>query len=116
MFDPRLINNIVGFLDLEKPFRIVIKPTIDKYTAAEYISLYRKNKLIQHRITIAVSEFSDSNGRSFESLIAHEFVHAWQEEWVKERKHHGKHFIKMARALETELGLSDIYIPGIDIG
>ena len=112
MRNPNLIEDLVRYLDLEIPYRIIIKPSLKSGCCGEYVEMRRKGKLIQHRISLAADSFIE---RSFESLIAHELIHAWQVEWTKETEHHGKEFKRMARNIEQEFGIPSIFIQGTDI-
>jgi predicted SprT family Zn-dependent metalloprotease len=51
--------------------------------------------------------------RDFNTLLAHELIHAWQEE-NRKAETHGKHFKKLAKQLESQFGFTEIYIKGID--
>ena len=100
----------INFLGLKKPvkIKIVTKPYI--HADAEYLPLYNsKGKLKSHKIWI----YTINNTREFNTLLAHELIHAWQEEKQK-TEIHGKHFIKYARKMETHFKLKEIYIPNID--
>ena len=112
MKNPNLIEDLVRYLDLEIPYRIIIKPKLSDNACGEYVEMRRKGKLFQHRVTLGADWF---NQRSFESLVAHELIHAWQVEWTTEKKHHGKEFRRMARNIEQEFGIPNVFIKGVDI-
>lgn len=106
-----LIRQTIGFLGIQKPYKIVLKPTL-KGNAAEYYEMRRKGRLVSHLIRISIDNLQ-TDRRCLDTLIAHEFIHAWQaENDIVEI--HGKQFRKMARGLGNVLGLEDIYIRGID--
>lgn len=102
----------IKFLGLKKPVNLRIITRKNKWADAEYEPDYsdKTGKLKQHLITV----YYKDNTRDFETLIAHELIHAWQEE-NKAQETHGKHFIKYARKMEKHFGLSEIYIPDIDL-
>jgi hypothetical protein len=67
--------------------------------------------LIQHNITISLER---DPHRNLESLIAHELIHAWQEE-NSIADFHGKPFQKMAKRLQKyNRNLTDVYIASLD--
>lgn len=109
-----LRNNIVlacvDILGISRPYSVKIISKTKKDTEAEYIARYsEKHKRLTHDIRVYLGE----NTRPLESLIAHEFIHAWQEEKGL-TEIHGKYFRKIARELEEAFNLPDIYIKGID--
>ncbi len=101
----------VEYLGLKKPFSVEIKSRKKKDCDAAYWGLYNeKGNLKSHLIRVYLG---NNSNRSLETLIAHELIHAWQEEkGLKEI--HGPEFIKMARKMEYKFCLSNIYIPEID--
>lgn len=107
MFD---ILEIVKYLGLKKPFDIQIKSRKHKNMDAAYWALNRKGKLVSHLIRVYTG---NDSARSLECLIAHELIHAWQEE-NNILEIHGTKFIKMAEKIEYKFGISNIYIPGVD--
>lgn len=106
------LNDYIKFLGLQKPVVVRIKTRKNKndYDAL-YESFYseRTEKLLEHRITIYTQESS----RSFEVLLAHELIHAWQEENSK-AEIHGRHFKKWAKKMNEYFGLQNVYIRGVD--
>lgn len=101
----------IEFLGLKKPVNIRIITKCNKWAEAEYEPSYsdKTGKLKEHLITV----YYKDNSRDFETLIAHELIHAWQQE-NKKWETHGPAFIKYARRMETHFGLREVYIPGID--
>ena len=101
----------IKFLGLKKPVNLRIITKKNKWADAEYEPEYTdKGKLREHLITI----YYRDNTRDLDVLIAHELIHAWQEE-NKAQETHGKYFIKYARKMEKHFGLSEVYIPNIDL-
>jgi hypothetical protein len=106
------LYDYIKFLGLKKPINLRIITKKNRWADAEYEGEYsdKTGKLIAHNITV----YFKNNSRDFETLIAHELIHAWQEE-NKKSETHGKYFIKYARKMEKEFNLSEIYIEGIDL-
>ena len=105
------IIECVKILKLARPFKIEIVSASNPKMDAAYWPKYSEKKL---KLTHMIRVYLGQSARSLETLIAHEFIHAWQEE-NKLSEYHGPEFIRMARKLEYKLGLSEIYIPGTDI-
>jgi len=102
----------IDYLGLEKPVTIkIITKRVPFSADAEYIGRYNnKGKLKEHKIWIYVY----ANTRKFNTLLAHELIHAWQEENSK-TEIHGKYFRKYAKKMEKHFNLKDIYLKAIDI-
>jgi hypothetical protein len=105
------LNDFTKFLGLKKPVVVRINTRKNKHYDGLYLPHYsdKTGKLLEHRITIYTRE----SGRSFEVLLAHELIHAWQEENSK-AEIHGKHFKKWAIKMNEYFDLQDIYIKGVD--
>ena len=101
----------IKFLGLKKPVNLKIITRKNRWADAEYEPEYseKTGKLKEHKITI----FFKDNCRDFETLLAHELIHAWQEE-NKKSETHGEFFIKYAKKMEKEFNLKEIYIDGVD--
>lgn len=110
-----LVLETTRFLNIQKPWKIVIKPYLKTESAAEYYEMRRKKKLVSHLIRINLECMGYENARSLDSLIVHEFIHAWQAENSIQESDHGPEFQKMARILETHLSVPRIYLPDTDI-
>lgn len=107
-----LITEVIGFLRLQKPYRITLKPRVYKDNRAVYWGVYRKGVLVRHNIQIGLVGI-DTDQRNLETLITHEFIHAWQEEnGIKEI--HGKEFIKKSLQIEKLFGIPNIYLKEFD--
>lgn len=106
------LYDYIKFLGLKKPVNLRIITKKNRWADAEYEGEYsdKTGKLIAHNITV----YFKNNSRDFETLIAHELIHAWQEE-NKKHETHGKHFIKYARKMEKQFNLKEIYIEGVDL-
>lgn len=106
-----LIRQTIGFLELRKPYKIVLKPSL-KGNAAEYYQMMRKGRLVSHLIRVSINNL-ETDSRDLNTLIVHEFIHAWQAE-NNISEIHGREFRKMAKTLGNVLNLENIYIKGID--
>lgn len=110
-----LIAKTIGFLRLQKPYKIVIKPKLKGGASAEYYEMRRKGKLVSHLIRINVENMFASNARSLDSLIVHEFIHAWQAEYNIQEPDHGPQFQDTAAFLGYMLNIENIYLKGTDV-
>ncbi len=101
----------IKFLGLKKPVNLRIITKKNKWADAEYEPEYsdKTGKLREHNITV----YFRDNTRDFETLVAHELIHAWQEE-NRAHETHGPAFIKYARKMEKHFGLREVYIPEVD--
>jgi hypothetical protein len=101
----------IKYLGLKKPVNLRIVTRKNRFADAEYEPEYsdKTGKLKEHNIII----YFKNNCRDFDTLVAHELIHAWQEE-NKKQETHGPFFIKYARKMEKEFNLREIYLPDID--
>ena len=105
-----MILQIIQELALRKPVDIKLTTRSAKI-AALYEPVYSdRGKLKSHKITVFLSE---DNNRSLRVLIAHELIHAWQEEY-KKTDTHGESFRETAEYIEDVFGLGGIYDPECD--
>lgn len=104
--------DIIQNLELTKPVKIKFAKKCHKYWDADYSPKFNKwGELVCHHIKIYNNR---DRTRSIPTLIAHELIHAWQEE--KELADiHGKPFQKMAHKLNKAFPeLEPIYNPDMD--
>jgi uncharacterized protein YeaC (DUF1315 family) len=106
------LYDFIKYLGLKKPVNLRIITRKNRWADAEYEAEYsdKTGKLKEHKITV----YFKNNSRELDTLIAHELIHAWQEEH-KKTETHGEYFIKYARKMEKDFGLTEIYIEGIDL-
>ena len=110
------LNEFVKYLGLTRPYKIEIKSRKHKSMDAGYIALYSdggKGTLHSHLIRVYAGNIRRNNSRNLETIIAHELIHAWQEEMSIDEIH-GPMFIKMAKSMDTIFDLPNIYMPDID--
>lgn len=111
------IHRIVKFLELTKPFKIQITSKPNDNATAKYWGLYEnggKGNLHSHRIMVYAGNQKVKGERSIETLIVHELIHAWQEEYGFEDIH-GDSFQEMAARVSKKFDIPELYLPGIDI-
>lgn len=72
----------------------------------------RMGQLRGHKITVYMPTLA-ADTRNVDTILAHELIHAWQEE-KGYNEIHGKQFAKMAVKLSAHLGLRGIFDPTID--
>lgn len=106
-----LMLDIIEELGLKKPVDLTIKTRKAKDCDAFYQPIYsdKNGELKSHRIVVYII----NPERSFETLVAHELIHAWQEENHKQEMH-GDWFQTKAEQLEDIFGLEDIYRSEVD--
>ena len=109
-----LIDYCVEWLGLEKPYTIKLNSKGKRSASAEYRASYnRGGELVSHQITIYLGN-QDTDSRDIETLIAHELIHAFQEEkGIIEI--HGQDFIDVAGLLSMYLETAGIYVGNIYI-
>ena len=106
------LQDYITFLGLTKPVVVRVKTRKNK---KDYDALYQARysdktaKLLEHCITI----YTQNASRDFDTLLAHELIHAWQEEHGK-HEIHGKHFKKYAKKMTEYFGLQEVYIKDVD--
>jgi len=107
----KLLHALIAHMGIKKPVTVTIKTRKGKDADAFYLPHYsdRTAKLIGHKITI----YTEDTSRDFDTLLAHELIHAKQEE-LRVAEIHGKIFKQWASDLETNFGLSEIFIYDID--
>lgn len=108
------IIQFADWLGIKKPYEIEIRSKSHKKMTAAYWGLYtEKGNLSKHLIRVYLGNFTNPDERPLESIIAHEMIHAWQEEnGINEI--HGSQFKNLARWMSLEFKLDYIYIPDID--
>ena len=105
-----MILQILDELAIRKPVDIKLSTRRSKI-AGLYEPIYSDSgRLKSHKITIWLS---GDNNRSLRVLVAHELIHAWQEEY-KKPDIHGDSFQECADYLEDVFGLRGIYDPECD--
>jgi hypothetical protein len=107
-----IVQELKAYLYLDNPVEIVIKSRSKKNADANYWGMYnRKGILKYHLIHIYAGNKSQ---RPLNSIIAHELIHAWQEELGLEETH-GPKFIEAAHNIERDFDLENVYMEEFDI-
>lgn len=103
------IFELIEELEIRKPVDIRLSTRKSKISGL-YDPIYSDSgRLKSHKITI----WLDKDNRPLKTLIAHELIHAWQEE-NKCEDIHGESFRELALYLETRFKLRDIFDPELD--
>lgn len=100
-----IINICINMLSITRPYKIELLSSSNVESDALYWPVYSDKK---GKLTHNIRVYLGNKHRTLEALIAHEFIHAWQEE-QKLIEIHGPKFIAMARELEEHIGISGIY-------
>jgi hypothetical protein len=106
------IESVVRYLELKKPYRVILQSSMRKNAAAYTAHYTSGGKLLRHILKINLENLPHDE-RDLHCLIAHEFIHAWQEE----KGHtdiHGNSFQRMANMMGTDLGIDFLYLPDVD--
>lgn len=114
----KLYQYCVFFLGINAPIRFEYREKIWKGAAGvHWAMVYGNGKIKYHVIKISSSLANSSDTcRYFDSVLAHEFVHAWQAEYKPwKKKSHNKYFQDMAMKLEKFLNSEGFDIKGIYI-
>lgn len=114
----KYLDKMIKFLGIKHKveLRIRRKNKNIRNAAACYEGLYVGVKLVSHRITINGNSILDPDEqRNIKTLIAHELVHAWQEEYRVKGKAHGKRFARKAAYMNMKFRVPNIYRPDFDI-
>jgi predicted SprT family Zn-dependent metalloprotease len=109
-----LIKEMVSDLPILKPYKITLQTSMRK-NAALYTAEYNdKGKLVRHNIKINMENI-EFDMRRLEDLIAHELIHAWQEEnGYSADPPHGPEFAIMAEYVESKWPVQCLYLPDTD--
>lgn len=94
-----LIKECIEILGITKPVDIRLKTRLPrKYKdtrAIHYTWIEDNGDILRHVIQVAMIE----DDRNLETIIAHEFIHAWQAEYKPKDRVHGKGFQNVALTL-----------------
>lgn len=105
----QFIFDLIHELELRKPVDIKLSTRRSKISGL-YDPIYSDSgRLKSHKITI----WLDKDNRPLKTLIAHELIHAWQEE-NKKQDIHGESFRDLAQYLEIKYNMRDIFDPELD--
>lgn len=104
------LQQFTDYLELQLPVEIRVKQKHNRKCDAYYLPKFNKSgELRGHLIVI----FTIGVSREFDTLLAHEMLHAKQQE-MGLTEIHGKRFREWAENMQSDFKLSEIYIPGLD--
>ena len=114
----KLIAACVEYLDIRRPYRVSLQNRIKNPDWFAYCTATIDNKgnVLRHNIVVTMQDMLKYD---LNTIIAHEFVHAWQFENHIKGRNHGKKFQNKAMKLAEYLNLcgfniGEIYRPDID--
>ena len=81
--------------------------------AVYYPKFSNKGNLKAHKITVYLGNQDANSPRTLNELIAHELIHAWQQE-NNLVEFHGINFRMRAIAMDDEFDLPNIYLVELD--
>lgn len=115
----KLIAACVKFLDIRRPYRVSIQSSLKNKDWFGYCTavIDDNGKILRHTIAITME---DMDKYHLNTILAHEFVHAWQFENNIGGKNHNKRFQSKAAKLQDYLigagfDIGELYRPDIDI-
>jgi len=104
----------IQFLELQFPVELTFKTKSNKHDDAVYLPKFsNRGNLKAHKITLYLGNQDIYARRTLDELIAHELIHAWQQE-NKIVEWHGPNFIMMAIAMKHTFDLPNIYLAELD--
>jgi len=104
----------IKFLGLKSPVELTLKTKSNKHSDAVYWPEFsNKGNLKAHKITVFLGNQTPNSRRSLDELIAHELIHAWQQE-NNIAEFHGLNFILLAIQMSDEFNLPNIYLADLD--
>ena len=113
----KYIDKMIKALGLKYPveLRVRRKNRNIRYAAATYEGMYRGEKLVSHRITLNGNSIITPGERDIKTLVAHELIHAWQEEnGLSEKETHGKKFARKAAKMNMKFKIPRVFIPELE--
>jgi hypothetical protein len=104
----------IEFLGLKSPVELTFKTKANKHSDALYLPKFsNKGNLKAHKIVVFLGNQTANAKRTLDELIAHELLHAWQQE-NNIAEFHGPNFIMMSIAMKHAFDLPNIYIEELD--
>jgi hypothetical protein len=104
----------IEFLGLKSPVELTFKTKANKHSDAFYLPKFsNKGNLKAHKIVVFLGNQNPNAKRNLDELIAHELIHAWQQEQGI-NEFHGPNFIMQAIAMKHAFDLPNIYIEELD--
>jgi hypothetical protein len=104
----------IEFLKLQFPVELTIKTKSNKHSDAVYLPKFsNRGNFKAHKITVFLGNQTPDSARTLNELIAHELIHAWQQE-NNIQEFHGLNFVLQAIAMGDEFDLPNIYLAEFD--
>jgi hypothetical protein len=104
----------IEFLKLQFPVELTLKTKSNKHDDAVYLPKFsNRGNLKAHKITLYLGNQDIYARRSIDELIAHELIHAWQQE-NKIVEWHGINFRLRAIEMSQHFNLPNIYLAELD--
>ena len=104
----------IEFLGLKSPVELTLKTKSNKSMDAVYLPKFsNKGNLKAHKITVFLGNLDVNAKRTLNELIAHELIHAWQQE-NNIAEFHGVNFVLQAIRLDDKFDLPNIYLAELD--
>lgn len=99
----KLIHACIAYLEIKRPvdIRFVTRLKYKDWHAC-HTTLNKGDKILKHVIKVSLAATFGSR-RDADTVIAHEFVHAWQAEYAPKSAMHGKVFADKAFELRAKL-------------
>lgn len=104
----------IEFLGLKSPVELTLKTKSNKHSDAVYLPKFsNKGNLKAHKIVVFLGNLDVNAKRTLNELIAHELIHAWQQE-NNIAEFHGVNFVLQAIRLDEKFDLPNIYLAELD--
>jgi hypothetical protein len=104
----------IEFLGLKSPVELTFKTKSNKHSDAVYLPKFsNRGHLKAHKVTVFLGNQNPNSPRTLDELIAHELIHAWQQE-NNIAEFHGLNFVLQAIALDQKFDLPNIYLADLD--
>lgn len=104
----------IEFLGLKSPVELTFKTKSNKSMDAVYYPKFsNRGNLKAHKIVLFLGNQTADAKRNLNELIAHELIHAWQQE-NNIQEFHGLNFVLQAIAMDDKFNLPNIYLAELD--
>jgi hypothetical protein len=104
----------IEFLGLKSPVELTFKTKSNKTMDAVYYPKFsNRGNLKAHKITVFLGNQDVNSPRTLDELVAHELIHAWQQE-NNLVEFHGINFVVQAIAMDDKFDLPNIYLAELD--
>jgi len=108
------LAHYIQFLGLKSPVELTFKTKSNKHMDAVYLPKFsNRGNLKAHKITVFLGNQDANAARNLDELIAHELIHAWQQE-NNIAEFHGINFRMRAIEMGEHFNLPNIYLVELD--